>query len=712
MDTLLLHPPFADPTQPYLSLPTLKGFLRARGLDAQVADLNIEALHYLLRRDRVQEVACTLGRRFLELNTRPALGLLEQMEYLALAKARPWAEEMLGAEPSPVEVLQGAELFYDPAAYSLARRRVEGFFEALSAAHFPYRFHFNHVAHRLLPWGFDLLESYATEEKSPLIGFYREVFDGPAHGHPESVDVADWEALETAPLFLDVADSSFIGISIVFPSQIPEAFHLARLLRRRAPRAFLAFGGPCIHQIVFHLEELRRRRVLDVVDGVCLFEGEEALARLLERLREWREAPNVGLRFEALRDLPNWLLLDRAQGKSVTGPRHELDLTDAPPPDYTDLDLDRYLAPSRTLLYAPTRGCYWNRCSFCYYGLSETATARYREVPAAKAAADLAKLSRRHGVKNFYISCDVLSPRYALELARALTDRGIKIRWSCDLKIERSYTPERCELLFRSGLRAVAFGVESGSDRLLELIRKGCDRATMTRVNRAFHDAGIATQWMAFTGHPTETVEEALETVNWIAAESDRIDLFIVGEFGLEAGSHIALHPELYGVDRVYYAEGDELRLYALFSQESAALLPEDRERTDAAIERLAVRYALKPYPWAGAISTHHSFLHFLRFGPRVFRTHFQRAQAAFKGELPPPPLSHLAGLRTKPRFSLAEIREREQRFLAEHVVHSLYTTLPERRSDTATGVAALTREHLETLLSASAPLRPRSHSH
>ena len=47
MQRLLLHPPFADPTQPYLSLPTLKGWLRARGLDATVVDLNVEAAHWL-----------------------------------------------------------------------------------------------------------------------------------------------------------------------------------------------------------------------------------------------------------------------------------------------------------------------------------------------------------------------------------------------------------------------------------------------------------------------------------------------------------------------------------------------------------------------------------------------------------------------------------------------------------------------------------------
>src|SRR5207247_4492050 len=133
------------------------------------------------------------------------------------------------------------------------------------------------------------------------------------------------------------------------------------------------------------------------------------------------------------------------------------------------------------LLYAPTRGCYWAKCSFCYYGLAETATARYREVPPDRAAAQLAKLSRRHGVKNIYISCDVLSPSYAVRFAQALSNRRVRIRWATDLKVERAFfTQERCDLLHRSGLRSVAFGIESGSDRILALMLKGCDRATMT----------------------------------------------------------------------------------------------------------------------------------------------------------------------------------------------------------------------------------------
>src|SRR6188474_2746662 len=155
MQTLLIHPPLADPTQPYLSLPTLKAALRARGLDARVLDLNLEATHHLLEPTTLESIARRIGSRFIDLNRTPELSFAEQREYRAIVEARPKIEDLLGASPTPIEVFQDRELFFDPAHYSLARRRMEALFDALGAAHFPYRFGFNHVAHSVLPWSFD-----------------------------------------------------------------------------------------------------------------------------------------------------------------------------------------------------------------------------------------------------------------------------------------------------------------------------------------------------------------------------------------------------------------------------------------------------------------------------------------------------------------------------------------------------------------------------
>lgn len=716
MDALLLHPPLADPTQPYLSLPTLKAALRARGLDARVVDLNVEAAHWLFEEETLRSIARRLGSRFVDMNRAQALSFEEAREFRRVVAARPSIEHAIGADPSPVTVFQTRELFYDPARYALARRHVEMAFEALSAAYHPYTFGFNQLSHGVLPWSFDLLERYVSEGHSPFRPFYERWFTSPAEW--------DWDA-GTQPN-CDLDEVGFVGISIVFPSQIPEALHLARFVKARAPHAFVAVGGPGIHQVAVHLETPLVLRLLAFVDGIGLFEGEETLVQLLPKLDAWRAAASnasgaspganaereaaARARFEILRDVPNLMVVDPSTGLPHTGPRWSLDLREAEPPDYSDLDLDRYWAPSRTLLYAPTRGCYWGQCSFCYYGLTETATARYREIPPDRAASELGQLSRRYGVKNVYLSCDVLSPKYAVKLAEALIEKGVKIRWSSDLKIEAYFTPERCKLLFDSGLRSAAFGIESGSDRILSLMRKGCDRATMTSVNRAFHDAGVATEWMTFTDHPDESIEEALDTVRWIEEEQERIDLFIVGQFGLEAGSHIAQDPLRYGVRRIYYAAGDELRLYALFTHKNGRRTPDANAVVEREIDRVASRWELHPYPWAGANSTHHTFLHFLEFGPRAFRTHFQRAQAASRGALPTPPVAHVAGMREKPRFDVQAIGDLEREFFAEYLPRAMYTTIPARRAGAGAGpdeVAPLCLADYEAATQAAGLVRP-----
>jgi hypothetical protein len=696
---LLLHPPFADPTQPYLSLPTLKGHLRARGLDARVVDVNLFAAEWLLDPETIADVGRRLGARFSQLNGQFQLDLEEQREFLALHDARPKVERILGASPTPLEVFRARELFFDAAAYTHARRQVEDYFDALGAAHWPFRFGFNTASHGVAPWSFDLLERYASERRSPLIPFYEEFLASAADW--------DWDRPEGPPC--DVSDADFVGISVVFPSQVPEALLLARLVKEHAPQAFVALGGPAIHQIAIHLDDERRRRLLAWCDGIGLFEGEALLEALFPRLSAWRDAADELGKQAVLADVPN-LLLARSDGASTqTGPRWSLDLRASEMPDYSDLDLDRYFAPSRTLLYAPTRGCYWGQCSFCYYGLTETATASYREIPPERAASEIGQLSRRYGVKNVYLSCDVLSPKYALKLADALIEKNVRIRWSSDLKIEAYFTPERCRRLFESGLRSAAFGIESGSDRILELMRKGTDRATMTAVNRAFHEAGVATEWMTFTDHPDESVDESLATVAWIAEEEDAIDLFLVGEFGLEAGSHVAQDPARYGVRRIYHAAGDDLRLYALFDTSRGPRSRDAQQRVNAAIDFVAARWELHPYPWAGAISTHHTFLHFLEFGPRAFRTHFQRAPQAVHGPMPPPPVSHIAGLREKVRFDLGRMAENERTFLEQYLPDALRAAPRGRRGfgepQEATG-APLSVEDYERAAAAGPVLR------
>lgn len=642
----LIFPPFADPTWPYVSLPTLKGYLQKRGIGATVRDFNIEGLHFLTAAATIAGLRKRLHARFADLNGRRALPLAEQMEYRRLAEAMKLFRDFAACR----EALQAEGDFYDRAAYLDHRDGLENLFTILEAAYFPFRFSFNRAQHLTAPWDFDLLEHYIAGRLSPFEQFYRETL---AHF--------------TSP--------KLIGISLTFVSQIPETFYLCRLIRELFPECFILLGGSCIDQMVRHGLPEAVAGIFDYADAVAMQEGEKTLELLLS-LPAGKATP------EELARIPNLVCRNPATGALSRGPEWVMDLRESAAPDYSDLDLRRYLAPGPMLLYSPTRGCYWNKCSFCCYGFNQSGRHGYREIPVAQAVADLRLLSEEYGAANFYLSCDVLSPAYAFDLAERIIAEGLDIRWSTDLRLEAAYTPERCRLLYRAGLRAVALGVESGSARVLEHMNKGLNPERIREISRNFHQAGIAVSWMTFLGHPGETVQEGLATLALIEAQAADVDQFIVGDFNLTPGSLIAGKPGQYGIGSVFYAAGDIFRQFPLHVLKKSAPRQDlrDIDLLERKLKALSGRYHLDHYPWAGSISTHHSFLHILRFGQDVFSRPWQRAANNGQGR-------KKGGGRC--RHDLRAIRKREEKFMAGYLQHAL-------RREKGGGTAPLSFVHFE----------------
>jgi hypothetical protein len=656
-ESLLIYPPFADPTWPYVSLPTLKGYLGRRGIQVTVRDLNVEAFSFLTSEPTIAGWRQHLAARFQVLNGRERLTLSEQMEYRRVAEALPLVQQDFAAL---LTVMREEGSFYDRAAYSAGRDGVEDLFQIMEAVYFPFRYNCNRADHLVAPWDFQLLDSYIANRTSPLDQFYRQQLAG-------------------------LAAPGFVGISLTFVSQIPEAFYLCRLLREAFPNCFLMLGGPCVDLMVRHGRPEVVAWILDHVDGITMQEGEKTLEQLLPLLAAGRFPART-----QLAAIPNLITRDPVSGIIQQGPPWVLDLAESAAPDYSDLDLTLYPAPSPMLLYSPTRGCYWNKCSFCGYGFNQSGAHAYREIPVQQAVADLRALQEKFGAASFYFSCDVLSPDYAFRLAQEIIDTGLEVRWSTDLRIEAAYTPARCRLLYRAGLRAVAFGVESCSQKVLRLMHKGVTPERIRAVNRHFHQAGISTAWMTFLGHPGEGFKEAQATLDMMAAERKVVDQFIVGTFGLTPGSKIACRPEEFGIDSISFTAGDVFRLFPLHTDRTARTNAHDRRfaQLDAQIDELSSRYQLDHYPWAGAISTHHSFLYLLRYGQRVFAKAWPRPQKKKQ--------KTGAGKKIHPRFPLAELRRREERFMSRYLERAL-------RPDPETGLTPLCFDHFQAALAREA---------
>jgi hypothetical protein len=314
------------------------------------------------------------------------------------------------------------------------------------------------------------------------------------------------------------------------------------------------------------------------------------------------------------------VIRDRLMGARWTSRHGMEDLRALPAPDFDGLPLDRYLSPKLVLPYDPTRGCYWGKCTFCHYGLAEVGTASYRERGLVDAVEHLRALSEKHGTKHFYFSQDSVAPKTIVKLAQAIADAGLSIRWATDLKPEKYLTPERAEVLRAGGAIACALGVESGSPRVLKLIDKGAPIEVVGDVVDRLSAVGIAAEAMCFTDFPTETHDDAVATLDFLRDRKDRLGVYIVGEFGLTHGSLVAQSPERFGISETWELAGDELGLGIFFAPESPWKTMDERADIDDRLDTLSAGWTLRPYPWAGAVSTAHTVLHYDRFGAGVFR--------------------------------------------------------------------------------------------
>ena len=298
------------------------------------------------------------------------------------------------------------------------------------------------------------------------------------------------------------------------------------------------------------------------------------------------------------------------------------DLRSIAPPFY-DPPWDLYLSPVRAINYSPTRGCYWNRCAFCSYGLTEgRSTAPWRVRPAGLVARELADTCRRQDVGYVYFAVDAISPTYLRELSDALLREETTFKWSAEMRMERALRPELSAKLARSGCVSALFGLESGCQRVLDAMDKGTSVEQMATSMERLADAGIAVQLMTFSGFPSETLEDRAETLRFLERCSNHWSNGGMGSFVLLAGSTVARDPERFGV-RLKPMEDCDIAAILAFEYVDADPRAEFSGEDDALTTWAKALFPVSfPRPWAGSADTLHSMVYYHRLGRRFFRDH------------------------------------------------------------------------------------------
>jgi GNAT superfamily N-acetyltransferase len=161
------------------------------------------------------------------------------------------------------------------------------------------------------------------------------------------------------------------------------------------------------------------------------------------------------------------------------------------------------------------------------------------------------ELQRKYDVSCYTVNDDCLTPTYLAAFSRGIIKKGLKVRISLWCKPVGSFTRERLNLLSRAGVRMIRWGVETGHPRILKLMNKGTNLKDTLRVLRDASEAGIWNHATMILGFPTETMDEARETIGFLDKNSDIIHSSIFFRFVLLNHSYIIKHPDEFGLQSV-----------------------------------------------------------------------------------------------------------------------------------------------------------------
>jgi radical SAM superfamily enzyme YgiQ (UPF0313 family) len=187
--------------------------------------------------------------------------------------------------------------------------------------------------------------------------------------------------------------------------------------------------------------------------------------------------------------------------------------------DYSQFDFSLYIGPGGFPSFF-TRGCI-NRCNFC--GESPIFKRfRYRN-PAVviREIREGAKYaSRVHSVHNIFFSDSILNGNAKVfdEFMDLMIDlkKEHKVIWTTFMGFREELTDARIRKMHAAGCWRVFWGFESGSQHVLDLMRKNYSLENAKRIIRTCHTIGIESYLPLIVGFPGETMQDYISTVEFV----------------------------------------------------------------------------------------------------------------------------------------------------------------------------------------------------
>ncbi len=498
--TLLITPPFTQLNTPYPATAYLSGFLKDKGYECAQCDLSIALFNKVFTKDVIRSV------------------FMEAQAYNSFEFQQVWKQreryiekvDQVGNFLREQDLEEAQRLLQDNALPKAHRQnRLSATTDIIDQA--------KHVCTLFV----EELGDFITANVDEFFAFtrYAEQISSSA----SSFDLID-EYLQYEPtiienqLLLLLANQieehqpDLIGFTIPFPGNLFSALRCGQFIKSYYPHIKISFGGGYCNT---ELRDLSDSRVFNYLDFITLDDGEGPLLQLIKHLS--------GDISEDI--LERTFLLRNGQ---VYYQNHEPNLhirhADLPKPSYHGLNFSSYLSfldvinpmhrlwtDDQWVKLTVSHGCYWKQCSFCDVHLDYIGN--YQNTTAEDLVNKIEALQQETGINGFHFVDEAAPPKMLRAMAEELIRRELKIRWWTNIRFEKTFSFELCELMAKSGCIAVTGGLEVASDRLLVKMKKGVDIAQVARVTKAFSQNNIMVHAYLMYGFPTQTEQETIDSL-------------------------------------------------------------------------------------------------------------------------------------------------------------------------------------------------------
>lgn len=543
VDLLLVTPPFIQINTPYPATPNLKGFLEEHGFRVAQLDLSITCITSIFSKSGLQQLFNGVAGSKLSPNAQRILK--QKDDYLRYVDAA-------------ISFLQGKDLTF---AHSIANGVL------------PRASRFNIQQNLNRHFGSDGIQDKAKFLATLFIedigDFISECIDSRFgfSRYAESIGLnavnfqhlLDELAVSTpiTDIMLNLLDQSIhrynpkvIGFTIPFPGNLLMALKCSQFIKAKHSKIEVVLGGGFVST---ELRDLSEPKLFDLVDFVCLDDGELPLLKLLNHT------------VKGDKTLARTFILEGEEVKFVNNATEaDFEHSQVGTPSYEGLPLSDYISVCETTnpmhnLWSNGRwnkmflshGCYWHKCAFCDVTLDYIN--RYSTADATTLCNRIESIVEQTGQRGFHFVDEAAAPAVLRKLAEEILKRKLSITWWTNVRFEKAFTPELCSLLAKSGCIAVSGGIEVASDRLLQKMQKGVTIEQLVAAAKAFRKAGILIHAYLMYGFPTQTAKETIDSLEIVRQlfQNKLLQSAYWHRFAMTVHSPIGEKPHEYGVERI-----------------------------------------------------------------------------------------------------------------------------------------------------------------